>query len=84
MSTQHFSLIAAVLALGLAGSAAAHEAPQTGVGVVIAEQGNQALQRIRSELAAQLRQNVALPQLAAPTELSRSAPASGLQVSLNP
>ncbi|MDP9139777.1 MAG: hypothetical protein M3O62_03180 [Pseudomonadota bacterium] len=76
-SSRHSALLAASLALVASISAAASAddsalSRQTGVSAVIAAQGNDALQRIRLDLAAALKQQRALP-VPAQAEADRDA-----------
>lgn len=69
-------LAAALLLTSLSSEAAAQEtqpAQRSVVGVAIADQGNAALQRIRGELALNLKQNIALPRLNRGTEIASDA-----------
>lgn len=95
MNTRLAALIAVTaLVLGPADAniARADDAPalrETGVGLVIGQQGNNALHRIRTELASTLHQSVVLPQLRALIKARHAAPDSGpadaaVRVSFNP
>lgn len=96
MNTQHCSrhsvLLAASLALVASFSAAAAAGESalsrhTGVSAVIAAQGNAALQSIRFDLAASLKQQITLPALTDQAEADRGnriAAALTARVSLNP
>lgn len=95
MNTRLAALIAVtalVLGPAEANIARADDAPllrDTGVSLVIGQQGNDALHRIRTELASSLRRSVALPRLPALAQASQAAPGSAaadqvVQVSFNP
>ena len=95
MNTRIAALIAvSALVLGPADANIAHaddasRLRETGVGRAIGQQGNDALHRIRTELASSLRMRVALPELPAPAKDGFNTLASGtagpaVRVSFNP